>query len=246
MNMIQQDNPITLITSSQNREISTILTNPKSNTESIPFCGTNRVIGFRRTNPKILPEINKMPFFDRIPYLIVKPVLNFLDNKKEFVNSELKKTFGENISLTYEDFITQITNTSKISKENDITFIIIAAHGNGKKINPYLRLEDTKLEYETLFDMLDEINGIKVLFILSCGSGAIKYILENREKKEDYWAITSSYKTKISNDLICRKPWKMLDCIGSTLEEQFNNFKNKKIRFLCQKATYIKGRNIHL
>lgn len=225
------------------RAFQTLPINPIN--ETMPKCNTKRIIGFIKPPiPKM--DLTKLHIMERIPYLLVTPIIDFIDKHKEFVYYGLKKKFQDQLVSTYDEFVKQIEETSEKSKEHDITFVIITAHGNGKNENPYLKMGDKKFTYAEMLNKLDNIKGIKVLLIISCGSGRIKDVLETREIKEDYWAITSSYADKYSDDLICRKPWKLFDCPGKTLEDKFDKFKNSKKRWICQKATYIKGNNISL
>lgn len=230
----------------ENRGIEKIIIKPLEDKYIKPVitCKTQRIIGYRRTEKEENPFETKEDIFEELLFMIFKPVIEQIGRRMAFVSADLEKRFGDQLSLTYSGFMKQIEETADISNGDDLTFVIIYAHGNGRVKEPYVRIEKEKVEYKNLLDKLDKIKGVKVLLILSCGSGRIKDILEERENKEDYWVITSSEGKKRSFDPTCRKPWKILECPGDTLEEKFEEFKNQFVAKVSAKATYIKGRNI--
>ncbi len=156
----------------------------------------------------------------------------------------LKRDFGSELSFTYDNFLNQIKETSKIAKENDITYIPILAHGNPSKGNPSIWLGKTKIRWEKLLDELDKIKGVKVLLVFSCGSGKIAGVIKNRETASDYWLIASDT-GHWSRWTASRQPWNMLKMSCNSLKEKFDKYRNYWTRHLFKKATYVEGRNIY-
>ena len=223
------------------RGVDTILTKPLEEKSQKPptICKNTRVIGFRKIEK---PEFEKSEnFLEQMSINLAKFLYKPFTKPLSFVGNDLEKRFGDQLSLTYENFMTQIEETAKISFDNDLTYVVIYAHGNGKSKKPYVKIGKEKLTFEELLDKLDKIKGTKVLMIHSCGSGKLKDVLENRENKDDYWAITSSEGEKLSFDPICRKPWRLFDVLKDSLSDGFDEFKKQNVAKICQKATYIKG-----
>lgn len=124
--------------------------------------------------PKTWQEVSGIYDRKSMPYKSVFEVMPTTLNQEQSMKDQL---------------LSSIDSVKSNSNDDSLLFMYITSHGED---GSFVIDNDDTMNYNTLLDHLDSVNGKKVLFTLACYSGSIISAVESRLKKNDYLIISST------------------------------------------------------